>query len=187
MLVTFKAGAGSLTEFQETADFFRLMKSEGPATVYYYAAGREVARAEAVTSGYAERFGREFDRVAIASAAAQSIQFVTRLGNVVSYDMPPTGLVTVENTGGAFRQDRVLCNGSAKVAEANTRRRYLLLQNTSPTADMFVRLDGGSPASATNGVRISPGGALEFSAFAPHGAIYAHIDAPGDYVTVVEG
>lgn len=188
MLEKFNAGAASLTIYRERANFFRLLNTEADCTVYFYRAGREVARAEAVSGGYSEKFGEEFDEIAIESAAAQSIQFVLRLGNIVTYDAPPMGLVTVANTGGAFAQSApAVTNASAQLLAANTGRRYLLIQNNDDAGDVFVTLDGAD-ATAANGIKIVAGGALELSAYCPTGAVKAIGSiANNTKVIVVEG
>lgn len=188
MLVTYNAGAGSLTEFQEAGDFFRLMRTEVPVTVYFYTAGREVARAEGVSGGYAEKFAEVFDRIAIVSPAAQSIQLVTRYGNVVHFDAPPMGLVTVANTGGDFVQSqKTVTDVSGHLLPAKGDRRYLLIQNNASNGNVFITLDGAA-ATAARGVKIGPGGALELSAFCPRGEVHAIGSIPNNAaVVVVEG
>jgi hypothetical protein len=187
MLITFQAGAGSLTEYAERGDFFRLMHTAAEVDVFFYRAGREIARAESVTGGYAERFGVAFDRIAIASAVAQSVQFVCRDGNEVHFDAPPMGLVTVANTGGAFSQAAAVVGvASAQLLAANPARRFLLIQNNDAAGDIYITVDG-SAATAAHGLKIAAGGALELAAFVPVGAIHAIGSGAGLAVVVVEG
>jgi hypothetical protein len=96
MLVTttMQAGAAGAQQYTERNDFFRLMEATGPVHVIFYDAGREVARSNSVKAGYAERFAQGFDSWRIESPTAQTIQFVTRLGNSVDYDIAPTGVVS---------------------------------------------------------------------------------------------
>lgn len=51
---------------------------------------------------------------------------------------------------------------SATAVAANLGRQYLLIQNTGPTNDMWVELDGKSAAVATTCVRIAPKGSITF-------------------------
>ena len=90
--------AGQTVEYFEPGDFFRLLKADTPVKVEFYRNGAEIAEAGSVTTGYAEkmRLG-EFDRIRITSTGAQSVSFVTRMGNDVFFDAPPTGAVTVSN------------------------------------------------------------------------------------------
>ncbi len=90
--------AGQTVEYFEPGDFFRLLKADTPVKVEFYRNGAEIAEAGSVTTGYAEkmRLG-EFDRIRITSTGAQSVSFVTRMGNDVFFDAPPTGAVTVTN------------------------------------------------------------------------------------------
>lgn len=188
MLEKFNAGAASLTTFRERANFFRLLSTEADCTVYFYRQGREVARAEAVSGGYAEKFDEEFDEIAIESDAAQIIQFVLRLGNVVTYDAPPMGLVTVANTGGAFvNAAKEVTNASAQLLAAKVGRRYLLIQNNDAAGILYVTLDG-TAATEANGVKILPGGSIELTAYCPTGEIRALGSiASNPNVVVVEG
>lgn len=166
--------AGATLEFTELSDFFRLMASDAPVTVRYYEGGAEVARAENVGEGYAEKFGGQgFDRVSIYSATLQTIQFVTRYGNEVSYDTPPNGQVTVTNTAGAYTQAQAtVTNANAQLIAANAARRYLLIQNNDASGDIYVTLDG-TPATTAKGIKIAPGGSLELAGYCPIGAVFA--------------
>lgn len=188
MLVKFSIGAGQRVEFSEAGDFFRLLEAAQPVTVFFYRGGKEEARAEGITGGYAEQFGDGFDRVVIMSATAQTVQMVTRLGNVVSYDAPPKGAVTVENLTGTFYQGQAtVTNASAVLRSAKTNRRYLLIQNNDQAGDIFVTLDT-SAATAAKGIKIAPGGSLELSSFCPSGEVRAIGSiASNANVVVVEG
>lgn len=181
--------AGERKEFSELSDFFRITDSSGPVTVVFYLGGKEVARAEDVSEGYAEEMARgEFDRVTIKSASAQTVKFVTRYGARVSYDKPPTGAVTLAGMQGAFTQaQKTVTNASGAIFAANLYRRYLLIQNNDVGADVFVTLDG-APATAANGIKIGPGGSIELQGFVPSGAVNAiGSTASNANVVAVEG
>jgi hypothetical protein len=175
MNLTLHLDAGAKVEFNEAADFFRLMAAAAPLTVTFYKGGSEVARGESVGAGYAEKWanGTFFDRVALTSATAQDVQFVTRLGNTVSFDAPPVGNVSITNTGGAFTQAQAtVTNASAQLLAARARR-YLLIQNNDASGAIYVTLDG-TAATAAKGVKIAPGGALELNGlYLPTGAVLA--------------
>lgn len=187
MYIELTLEAGVAVEFTEAADFFRVMKAPTTdITVIFYAQGREVARAENVGAGYAEKSATLFDRVRISSTAGGAVGFVTRLGNEVRYDTPPNGQVTVTNTAGAFTQvQATVTNASAQLLAARSNRRYLLIQNNDATGDIFVRLDG-AVATVGNGVRIAAGGSYEISGFAPTGAVVAigNIASNANVITV---
>lgn len=188
MLIKFDAAANSITEFTEQADFFRLMQSETSVNVYFYAQGREVARADLVSGGYAEQFSEPFDRVVIESETAQAIQFVCRRGNRVYYDQPPQGLVIVQNVNGAFSQSQeTVTNASGELLPANAGRRYLLVQNKDAGGDVYITLDG-SDATTGNGVKVVAGGSLELAGFVSVGPVKAIGSiANNPNVVVVEG
>lgn len=174
MFQTITMTAGQRLEFFERGDFFRLMAATAPLNVEYYRNGAEVAEAVSVGVGYAEQFvNGEFDRIAVTSATAQTIQIVTRLGNQVNYDTPPNGQVTVTNVAGAFTHaTHTVTTTSGQLKAANTARRYLLIQNNDDSGDIYVRLDGAA-ATTTNAVKIPAGGSYELQGYVPTGAIVA--------------
>lgn len=198
--------AGQTLEFFEPGDFFRIMEAVNPLTLIFYRNGAEVARAEGVSEGYAERFrGEGFDRYRITSATTQAIQFVARQGNEVAYDKPPTGAITgtvaldaptlaalesvnVQNNQGAFTQaQKTVTSSSATLQAANAARRYLLIQNNDATGIVYVNLNGAA-ATAANGVRLLAGASLELTGYVPSGAITAIGSiASNANVVVVEG
>ena len=131
---------------------------------------------------------RNFDRIAITSATAQTIQVATRLGNEVSYDTPPNGQVTVTNVNGPFTNTQVtVTSGSTQIDAASTARRYLMIQNNDVLGDIYVRLDGVA-ATLTTGIKIPAGGYYEVTGFVPNGAITAIGSiASNANVVIVEG
>lgn len=85
-------GPAAPLEIYEDGDFFRLLDAPGLVTVLFYKKGALIAEAVNIGEGYAERWRNGgFDRIRIASATNQTIQFVTRLGAEVLYDAPPVG------------------------------------------------------------------------------------------------
>lgn len=189
------SGATNAQRYEEEADFFRLMEATGPVSIKFYRQGREVADAPLVKAGYAEKFSGGFDAWRIESDTTQTIQFVTRNGNSVQYDIAPTGQVSgtvnvgnlpgtqpVSGTvnvgnlpadrGGFTQTQRTVTNASAQMLEANASRRYLLIQNKDTAGIVYVNLQG-STATVGNGLAIEPGGSLELQGYVPSGAITA--------------
>ena len=189
--LTTTLGANQRLEFSIQGDFFRLMAATQPVLVQYYRNGAEIAEADQVSVGYAERFrGLKFDRIAITNGAtSQSVQIAARDGSEVSYDTPPTGQVTVTNTGGAFTQisgAALVDTVSQELRPAKANRRYLLIQNNHATGIVYVRLDGGA-ASVSTGAQIHPGGSLELADYCPTGQINAIGSVLNPNVIVLEG
>ena len=175
MLITTQISAGARLEFYEPGDFFRLLDATFPVTITYYKKGQEIALAEGVGEGYAEKFDRqEFDRYTITSVNAQTIQFAARLGNQINYDAPPTGDVNILNKRGAMTQTvKTVTTTSAQMIAANPARSYLLIQNNSTTGDIYINV-AGAAATVAGGVRIAAnGGSYELQDFNPTGAIFA--------------
>lgn len=199
MILTTTLQANQAQEYTERADFFRLLESTGPVEVRFYSNGAEVARAEDVGEGYAEKFDAgEFDKIRISATVNTTVHFVTRLGNVVQYDKPPTGDVTVAGTvqignlptvRGAFTQTQVtVTNAATQLRPANANRRYLLIQNKDTVGQILVRVDGVNTGVVTNGVMIEPGGSWELQGYVPTAAVFAFGSiASNANIIVVEG
>lgn len=189
MLQTVTMTAGQRLEYTEVGDFFRILAGTAPVTVEFYRQGKEVAEAVGVGAGYAEKFDAgDFDKIAITSATAQTLQFVTRLGNVVQYDTPPVGQVTVTNNAGNFTQVvQTVGYASTTIKAANATRRYLLIQNNNATGAIYVNV-AGAVASAGSGIFVDAGGSLEFQGYVPTGNINAMgLIESNPNIVVVEG
>lgn len=173
MLLSVPFTAGKRIEYREQADFFRILESAGPVSVEFYLQGRKVADSVQVKAGYSEIFGSGFDQIAITSGTAQTVQFVTRLGNKVNYDSPPVGNVAITNTGGTFTQvAATVTTTSAQIEPAKASRRYLFVQNNHATGLIYINLTGVA-ATAANGILVDAGGSLELNGYLPTGAITA--------------
>lgn len=174
MHITFALTAGQRVEFYEPGDFFRLMAATSDLTVDYYRNGKEIAEAVGVTVGYAEKFeGEGFDRFVITNGAtAQTVTIASRNGSSVQYDTPPNGQVTVTNTGSAswMQAGRTVTTTSSTIANTNAARRYLLIQNKDTTGNIWVNV--ATTASQANGIKVEPGGSIEFAGFVPTGVIH---------------
>lgn len=191
MYISTLLSAGVAKEFQEHADFFRLIQSPtDDVTVIFYEKGAEVSRAENIGAGYAEKFvGRTFDKVVVTSVAGGTVRFISRLGNDVRYDTPPNGNVIVTNAQGNIVRHAASIGWAAvtTITPANAGRRYLLVQNTSTAYYMRLRMDGTDPTIA-QGLRIPPGGYWESPAlYAPTGAVKLIAESGAIDVECLEG
>lgn len=189
MLLEFAIGAGQTVRFTELADFFRLLSTEDVVDVRFLRQSADVVEATAVSEGYGERFYERFDAFEITSSTAQTIKFVTRLGNVVQFDAPPTGDVNVLNVNGAHVNSRATVTSSAAstLLAAKASRRFLLIQNNDSSIALRVTCDGVDP-TASQGIRIAAGGSLLIDAYPPTGAVKAIAESgAGVAVEVQEG
>lgn len=184
-------GAGATLEFQDVGNFFRLMKAAVDLDIHFYWRGAQLVDAEGVSVGYSERFAEPFDKIQIINktAGADTISFVSRMGNSVGYDIPPIGNVNVVNAvNGAFTHAQAsVTNADNTILAASASRRYVLIQNNSAAAVLRVQLDG-TAASATKGIRVQPGGSLELPFWAATNALHAFMetaDATANNVEVV--
>jgi hypothetical protein len=165
--------AGQRIEFVEQSNFFRILDLAGFVNIEFYKNGGKVSEAIGITAGYAERFSDSFDKIAITSATAQTIQFVTRLGNEVRYDKAPVGNTTINNVASTFTNtQKTVTNASGTIVAANANRRYLLIQNNDASGDIYVRLDGVTATTET-GLKIEAGASYELANLVPNGAITA--------------
>lgn len=182
--------AGGTVQFIDIGNFVRVLEAQNAITLRTYKSGQVKTESEGVYGGFAEQFQDEFEKVEIYSATAQTVQVVIRLGSIVSYDVSPTGNVNVTNpvaldaatlaaletvnignVNGAFNQGRAsVTNANQVLIAANANRRYLMLQNNDAAAVLRVTLDGNA-ATAAQGFRVQPGGALDIPAYAVTGAI----------------
>lgn len=147
--------AGQAAEFVEQADFFRVMKmSQADLTVIFYRMGAEIARAENVGSGFAERAPEGFDKLRLVSAVGGTLEYVTRIGHEVRYDTPPNGAVVI--TQGSLVSQSAITVGvaAAPLAAVNGDRKSLRVFNNG-AADVYL---GGAGVTTANGaVRLKSG------------------------------
>lgn len=190
MLIKTQINAGARLEFYEPGDFFRLLDASFPITVTYFTNGQEVARAEGVGAGYAEKFERiAYDRYTITSTFEQEIQFASRFGNSIQYDAPPTGDVNVLNVRGQFTQAaKTVTSTSGQLAAQNLLRNYLLIQNNSTTGDIYINV-AGAAATVSGGIKIAAnGGSYELTGYVPTGQVSAiGTIASNSNIIVLEG
>lgn len=151
--LTLQAGVG--VEFNEQGDFFRVMKMpQQDLVVIFYRMGAEVARAENVGSGFAEKAPQGFDKIRLSSAIGGVLDFVTRLGSEVRYDTPPNGAVVITQ-GTAVSQAAVVVGVAAvMLASANGDRKSVRVFNNG-AADIY--LGSGGVTTANGAVRLKPG------------------------------
>lgn len=108
--------AGGSATFAGVGTFFRLLKTTDPVTVTFLANRREVARAENMEAGYAERMDEAFDSVIIQTATEQTIKWAIRAGGELRYDrlsgeVEILGTPSVRVVGDEGEQaNRAMCN-----------------------------------------------------------------------------
>ena len=183
--------AGATLEVVMTGDFFRLIAATAGVDVRYYRNGSEVASAEGMEAGYAERVAGGFTGIRLTNpgAGANAVKIVMRQGGDVSYDRS-AGTVTVDVLApsrfvGANAQ-KTVANVAAELVAANTARSYLLIQNNDSAGIVYVNF--GGVATAANGVKIAPGGSYELNCNVPTAAVSAIGSIASNVnVVVVEG
>lgn len=182
-------GAGETLRLRVPGDFLRLMTAAADVNITYFRNGAEVAKAEGVRAGYAERMAAGFDEVHVYSATGQPVKLVLRVGGDVRYDRFE-GDANIANTAGAYVNSRatVLSSGVTTLLAGSSVRRYVLVQNNDTSVALRLTMDGANPTTA-QGIRIPPGGYWECPPlFAPTGAVKAIAESgAGVAVEVVAG
>jgi hypothetical protein len=171
--------ANQIHEFFDVGDFFRLMAATtNNVHIKFFKNHKEISDAVGVGAGYAEKFtSQNFDKFQIKSPTAQTVTVATRQGSEVLYDLPPTGQVNVTNTTGFFAETQNYGHYLTTVTNVNSSidaagpRKYLLIQNKG-LGDIYIRVDGW-PATFEAGIKIEPGGSIEFPNKAPNNLITA--------------
>lgn len=186
MLKNVTFSAGEMKEFREENDFFRILGTTvGSVDLKFLRDGAEIADAPGVSAGYAEKFNRAFDTVQITSATAQAVQFVTRYGSDVRYDIQSTQAIAMN--GALTQAAATVATASGQLLAAKATRRYLFIQNNDANLTIYINLAGAAAAAAT-GIKIAPGGAYENDKFPPTSQINAiSIGSANSLITVVEG
>lgn len=180
--------AGATVKFNIPGRNFRLIETTGPVNVTFYRRGAEIAESVQVEAGYSEKWEQDsegFEQVEFYSATAQTIKFAVRMESSVSYDRA-VGNVAVTNVNGVMAQSTPTIGTTVFAPRpTNTGRRYLFVQNQSPSADLWMNLT--TNAAVGNGIKIPPGGSMEFQGFVPTGSVSLIASAAGTPVYIMEG
>lgn len=175
MLLTITISAGQTVEFHEAGDFFRLMQSNAAVNVKFFQGGSELVDSPGVNAGYCEKFRDSFTRIQIYSGTSQTIQFVSRLGNEVSYDGAVSlvgGSVAISNMAGAFTSAAVTVTNASTTISTAKARRYLAIQNNDSAAIAYINLAGGT-ATTSNSIKLPAGASLIIDSYCPSNLITA--------------
>lgn len=199
-IITVPINAGETKVLHVAGEYFEVIEAVDPLDVFlYHPSGGQSSAIQAVAGVYL-RIG--YKEVQIKSQTAQTLRVmvaekeggtrrqsgsvvVTNVPHVVVDTLPAVSISDAKN--GAFTNAAATVGtSSGQLLAARASRRYLLVQNNSDTATIFVRLDG-TAATNTTGVKLAPGASLELAAWCPTGAITAISDTAGTPVVVVEG
>lgn len=180
--------AGQTVKFTDMGNFVRILEAQDAITLRTYKAGQIYTEAEGVFGGYAENFDQRFDQVEIYSATAQTVQVVIRLGSIVSYDVSPTGNVSIQSPVQVLGSNtqKTVTNASGQLVAANPNRKYLAIQNKDASGKIYINF--GAAATAANGVLIKPDSFFELNCNVLTAEIFAIGDiASNANIVVVEG
>lgn len=180
--------AGVPISWNITGRHFRLVETVGPVTITFYRRGAEISEAIDVEAGYSEWWpetAEGFDKVEISSATAQTVKFAIRTESRVEYDRA-VGNVAVTNNRGAMNQSNPNVGTAAfSYRPTNPNRQYLFIQNLSDVADMWLNLTAA--VSVGNGIKIPPGGYIEFQGFVPIGSVSMISTVANEKAYIMEG
>jgi hypothetical protein len=129
--------------------------------------------------------GDDFSRLTVTNTTGSINNLTVLIADNNFIDNRLQGSVTVTNTNGGFTQNNLTVGTASTIlANSNSNRRYLLIQNLGAT-DLFLMLYGGSATLA--GIKIAAGASYELNGYTPTGYITG-ITASGTVsVVVVEG
>lgn len=183
---TFSIAAGETKTFFIGGNYVEVIDSVDPINVLLYGPTGSNEFAESIIAG--TYLKEPFTSFNVTSATAQTITLLITGREGGSRRI--AGAVELTNTAGTYTNGPVAVTnavGGITALAANAARRYCLIQNTDPIANMWVTMDGSAPTT-TRGVKLTPGGAWECPAmFAPVGAIKVIADQAAATAQVVEG
>ena len=96
---------------------------------------------------------------------------------------PLIDAVNAANRSNATVTDTTVSTTSVEAIAANTSRRYLLIQNTHATNDLFINFGG---AATTSDIQVAAGGNYE-ALIAPTESVNLIASAAGTTVVITEG
>ena len=152
--------ANAVLPRQFTGAYFNILSATGPIDVR-----TDSVNLKGLTAGQGFE-DQPYTRLEIrdASGASNTIKYVIADEGFLS---GLTGAMTITSTvpvqsGSLVNAQATVTNVSAQLLAANTARRYLMIQNNDPTGIIYIGF-GAAAVTASNGIRITPGGFYEFS------------------------
>jgi hypothetical protein len=165
-----------LRDYPVTGHYFELLSTVNPVDVTLYGEGDVVLASEkqVITGYYVDRRGKEpFQRFEITTGALEAVKWFATDGTGGQKTASAVVAQTVPASGLAHSPSSVnLGAGSTPLLAANANRKYLLIQNQSPTEDIYIRTDGGAAVADKTAFKLSGGQTWE-PPVAPTGAINA--------------
>lgn len=127
-----------------------------------------------------------FDAFEVTSPTAQALSIFSSLARVSDAGAISVLSMPIDN-GTATNTRLTTYAGSIQVLPANPLRKSLILQNMDAAVDMMFRFDGGA-ASASWGVKVSPGQTLVLDKACPTGQVnvWSAITSAGNALQIVE-
>lgn len=142
--------------------------------------------------GDAVEYPRPFNTIRIEPSPGQAGEFRVGAARFMSSRMAMSGsvqsVVAVNRAPTSAPAHSTVSVGVADtlLLAANANRKSLLIQNTHPTADLWIRVDGVAAAAAAPAIRIGPGGNYEPDVI-PTGQIRGYSTVAANAVTLLEG
>jgi hypothetical protein len=181
---TFTLAAGAAQRLQVVGQFFRLISVTGAVKVQ-----SETINLDALLTGDGiERTPFQWLQITDQSGAANTITIV--VSDSAFLNAPVTNTVVTATkapqAAGVTHTTWVIGPSSGSIASANTARQYLLIQNNSSTATIWVKF-GAAAVTSANGIRIGPGAYFEWAGVIPTSLVNGIADAASTNLVVVEG
>jgi hypothetical protein len=187
-------GAGLKQRFALQGRYFRIvsMSSGVPSLDIEFLKDRKSVESGFVNCGpgFAYHAPGGFDEIVIANHVTQQVAFLVTDNETTYGDVTVLqGVAELSARSAPMSAAVQVLVGTAdqEIAAARAGRRFILVQNKSATATLWLNL-AGNAATQANSLKIPPGGYWESSAaFCPSNAIRGISDAAGCDVHVVEG
>ena len=182
-------------ELNVSGSYFATLECTQAVNVRFYSGGTllDLGEIKGLAAGLEVTMGiggsAAFDRVQVDVQAGDTVKI--GIGNGQARYNRGAATVTVAQgkaPQAAFANTaKTITSASAQLVAANSARQYLMLQNKDTSGFVWIN-HGAGAATQANGVRIPPGGFVEYDSTIPTGAIQAIGDiASNANIVVVEG
>lgn len=179
---TFKVAPGTTEPVTVEGDFVRVKSASVEVRIISNDGKADITLAEG-DGVHLKRFTRL--NISHASAAEQTI--VLQIGDGTSaVSSRVGGSIQLQVVAGMTQAPASVGVASGQVLAANAARRFLMLQNLSATANIWVNIVGAA-ASSASGIWIKPGAPLILDICVPDAAIFAISDTAATPLVVIEG
>lgn len=186
--ITIDLVAGVRKNIYVLGDFFHLLETSAALDIEFISGGNVVDTAYQMEFGFNAKPEGGFTELGFTSATNQTIKIMVGQGDA-GYDRLTGTVQIIAQQGSVTQTGKSVTNANQQLLPANTSRKYMFIQNNSAASVLRVKLDGNA-ATATEGIRIQPGGWFEMPVRLTSLAVNAIMetaDATANNVELIEG